>query len=528
MKTLRLSIIVILIIIGLGSNTVFAEISKSVISVNDTQYDIKFNTVNSTVDTLLPYLHSYTVNSLAMNITSDKLYNGSITMTLTKDAVANVFCIQKSDVYNYLKNNQNFFAVINSNHEENLRTAITGDNVSLTFDVQAGSKNATVINEFIGMAVSPSIDFKGIPQVGIYRPNQQIFFNGTLVDACGRHLGKETVYLTAEQFNVTKQVTSDAKGKFSINFTIPENIDSGHYQSKIEMYSKDHLSGDETLYLIVDKDGKSNIPFLFKTDFGSFEIPYHFDHGEIIDVSQYFIGNSLSVEYYATQNGTMEILFPKTLMDLVSANIGSTTVTTGYQDLTRFPERLDSENHRIFDIPVFEGKNFINIWIPKEGANAVYNNRGLQALVVNEKFYPVPYNITGGIIQNFYADPFHKQITVETIGAYGGGHLHLELPRNILDSIQSGNDSRFLVTDIPINNGLRGDTKPISYTESQTNAQTRTLEIAFPQDRSFVEIKGTQIVPEFPFAVPILLISISSMIVFYRMKFRKHGADVPV
>jgi len=133
----------------------------------------------------------------------------------------------------------------------------------------------------------------------------------------------------------------------------------------------------------------------------------------------------------------------------------------------------------------------------------------------------VPYNIVGGIIRNFYADPFYKRITVDIIGAHGGGHLHLELPRNILDSIQSGNDSRFLVTDIPIINGLRGDTKPISYTESQTSAQTRTLEIAFPQDRSFVEIKGTQVVPEFPFAIPVFLVSIASLIAFYRMRFGK-------
>jgi len=369
----------------------------------------------------------------------------------------------------------------------------------------------------MGMAVAPSMDFKGIPQVGIYRPGQQVIFNGIIVDACGRHLGEEKVYFTAEQLNVTKQVTSDLKGKFSFNFAVPENIESGHYQSKIEMYSKTQR-GAETLYLVVEKNGESNIPFLYKTDFGSFVIPYHFDYGEIIDVN---FGNALYVDYYATQNGTMDILFPKTLMDLVSENIGSTTVTSGSLHIARFPEKLDSQNHRIFDVPVFAGRNFITFEIPKEGADAVYHNAGLQVLTIDETSHLVPYNITGGIIQNFYANSFFKQITVETIGAKGGGHLHLELPRKTLDSIQDGKDSRFLVTDIPIINGLRGDTKPISYTESQTSAETRTLEIDFPQNRSLVEIKGTQIVPEFPFAIPILLIGITSLIVFYRMRFRK-------
>jgi len=502
---------------GLSSNVAFAS---SIITVNDTQYEIVFDTVNSTVSSILPYLNSYAVNSLNMNITGDKQYNGSVTLTLTKDALANIFCIPKFDVDNYLKNNNSIFALIDGIREEHIKTSSTDNNVSLTFDVQAGSKNAIITNGFVGMAVEPLVDFKGIPEVDIYRPDQQVIFNGTLVDACGRHLGEEKIYYTAEQLNVTKQVMSDSKGKFSINFTIPENTESGHYTSKIEMYSKD-LSGAKTIYLIIEKKGESNIPFLFKTDFGSFEIPYHFDHGEVIDVNQDFIENSLSIEYYATKNGTMEILFPKTLMDLVSANIGSTTVTTGYQDLTKFPERLDSENHRIFDIPVFEGKNFINIKIPKYGSDAEYNNAGLQALTIDNTFYPVPYNITGGIIQNFYANHYFKRITVETIGANGGGHLHLELPRNILDSIQNGKDTRFLVTDTLIVNGLQGDTKPAHYTESQTNADTRTLEIDFPQGRSFVEIKGTQIVPEFPFAVPVMLIGLVASIAFYSVKLRK-------
>lgn len=517
MKTLHLSIIVILVVIGLSSNAAFAS---SVITVNDTQYEIVFDTVNSTVDSILPHLNSYAVNSLNMNITGDKQYNGSVTLTLTKDALANIFCIPKFDVDNYLKNNNSIFVLIDSIREEHLRTSSTDNNVSLTFDVQAGSKNATITNGFVGMAVEPLVDFKGIPEVDTYRPDQQVIFNGTLVDACGRHLGEEKIYYTAEQLNVTKQVMSDSKGKFSINFTIPENTGSGHYTSKIEMYSKD-ISGAKTIYLIVEKKGESNIPFLFKTDFGSYEIPYHFDHGEIIDVNQDFIENSLSIEYYATQNGTMEILFPKTLMYLVSGNIDSTTVTSGSLHLTRFQEQLDSQNHRIFNIPVFEGKNFINIKIPKDGSDAEYNNAGLQALTIDSKLYPIPYNITGGIIQNFYANDYFKRITADTIGANGGGHLRLELPRNILDSIQNGKDMKFLVTDTLIVNGLQGDTKPAHYTESQTNTDTRTLEIDFPQGRSFIEIKGTQIVPEFPVAIPILLIGIISAIAFYRVRFRK-------
>jgi hypothetical protein len=517
MKTLHLSIIITCIIsIGIILPHASAVVGKLVVIVNDTQYEINYNSKYSRIDTMSTNLHSYTHNFVDMNITSDKKYNDSMTITLAKDDFANIFCMSKLDIDYFVKHYVPFFVSVDGNNE-NFTSSSPDDSISLKFNVPAGAKNATIGNEFVGMAVSPSMDFKGIPQVGIYRPGQQVIFNGTIVDACGRHLGEEKIYFTAEQLNVTKQVTSDIKGKFSINFTIPENIESGHYQSKIEMYSKTQ-SGAQTLYLVVEKNRESNIPFLYKTDFGSFVIPYDFDHGDIVDVN---FGNALYVDYYATQNGTMEILFPKTLMDLVSKNIGSTTVTSGSLHVARFPERLDSQNHRIFDIPVFAGRNFITIEIPKYGAEAVYNNAGLQVLTIDETSHLVPYNITGGLIQGFDANSYFKRITVDAIGVKGGGHLHLELPRNILDSIQDGKDSRFLITDIPIINGIQGETKPISYTESQTSAETRTLEIDFPQNRSFVEIKGTHIVPEFPFAIPVLLISIMSLIVFYRIKIRK-------
>jgi len=262
MQPLQFLIIVILVTIPLYPNIAFADISKSVISVNDTQYDITFNTENSSINKISPNLHSYVYNSLDMNITSNKQYNGSLTLTLTKDAVANIFCITRSDVDNYLKSSSAFDVRVDNNHE-NFTTSTTTDEVSLTFDIPKGSQNATIVNEFVGMAVSPLVYFKGIPQTGTYSSGQDVIFNGTLVDACGRHLGVEKVYFTAEQLNVTKEVTSDTQGKFSINFTIPANIESGNYTSKIEMYQYGlayPLSGVETLYLKVGTNNMQIVP----------------------------------------------------------------------------------------------------------------------------------------------------------------------------------------------------------------------------------------------------------------------------
>ncbi len=57
--------------------------------------------------------------------------------------------------------------------------------------------------------------------------------------------------------------------------------------------------------------------------------------------------------------------------------------------------------------------------------------------------------------------------------------------------------------------------------ETQTNTETRTLEINFPQDRSVIEITRTMIVPEFPLPAITLAISRCSLLVFYRIKLRR-------
>src|SRR3989442_5366344 len=173
MKILLMIIATFLVFITLNINSAFADTSKSIITVNDTQYQIVFNTVNSTVNTILPDLHSYMRNSLDMNITSDKVYNGSMTLTLSKDAVASVFCIRRDSVDNYVRNSQGFFAIISNNYE-NLRTSTTDDKASFTFDIQAGSKNATIVNQFVGMEVAQAVDFKGIAEAGKKRQKQQV------------------------------------------------------------------------------------------------------------------------------------------------------------------------------------------------------------------------------------------------------------------------------------------------------------------------------------------------------------------
>src|SRR6185312_5128133 len=143
---------------------------------------------------------------------------------------------------------------------------------------------------------------------------------------------------------------------------------------------------------------------------------------------------------------------------------------------------------------------------------------GLKPLDIDGNLYPVPYNITGGIIQEFYADSFTKKLTIEVIGGINGGHLQLQLSRKIMDSIQYGNDTRFVITSGTIADENK---KQLDYVETQTDPEPRTLQITFPPNQTNMEITGTMIVPEFPLPVILLTISLGSILAFCGIKLRK-------
>lgn len=514
MKTIHYSIIIAsLIICGIitisSTDLAFAEKTTSSFDVDGNQINYESTNANVTGVKFDPQSAS-----LVLDISSDKVQNGSMTLFMSQEQINTLFgkgpkC-EMSPPFNQLY-------LLVDGQESTYK--ITADKyISMKFDIPAGSEELEIIGGgIIGQGDGPRIN--GIPESDIYKPGQQVTWNGTLEDYCGNVISGATVYLDVKNItSLSQNTTTDGLGRFTINFAIPQDSESGRYKATL-MGIKQNLNAMWISTLLVQKNGESNIPFLFNTDFGSFDIPYHFDHGEIVDVSQYFAGNSMSIRYYATQNGTMEILFPKTLIDLVSGNVGTITVRTGDKYIENFPEHTDSENHRIFDIPVYEGRNFVDISMHQEGGHPAYNNSGLHVLLVGDKLYPVSYDITGGIIQNLGADVFHKKIQVETIGAPpGGGHLRLELPRNIFDSIQDGKDKKFVVTNTLINNGLLTGTKSIGYTESNTTAKSRVLEINFPQYQSITDIQGTTVIPEFPFAVPVMLTGIASLIVFTRIR----------
>ena len=164
-------------------------------------------------------------------------------------------------------------------------------------------------------------------------------------------------------------------------------------------------------------------------------------------------------------------------------------------------------------IPVTELDKAIRIQalvpVPKLETISSVKISGLKPLDASGTLYAVQYNVTGGIIEAFYADSYSKKLTIEVIGGINGGHLQLQLSRKIMDSIQLGNDTRFMATTKSVD--IANKTQLV-YVESQTNTTTRTLEFNFPQNRSSIVITGTMVIPEFPTSVVVLLVSISSLV----------------
>ncbi len=96
-------------------------------------------------------------------------------------------------------------------------------------------------------------------------------------------------------------------------------------------------------------------------------------------------------------------------------------------------------------------------------------------------------------------------------------YADIQIPRNLLDSKMGQSDAPFTVM-------VDGNITQIQEIES-TNT-TRTIHIPlrgglyYQDSDGEIVITGTSTTPEFPLAIPILLIGITSLIVFYKIKIR--------
>ena len=102
--------------------------------------------------------------------------------------------------------------------------------------------------------------------------------------------------------------------------------------------------------------------------------------------------------------------------------------------------------------------------------------------------FDVPYTINGGTIKNIQVEPKILGLVV-TIEAKRDGIMTLELPRSFIDAKKSdGVDERYLIFI---------DGSEITFEETASTRDYRTLKFAFEKEDTQIDIIGTFVIPEF-------------------------------
>jgi len=519
MKTLYLAIIAMSGIISSSVGFASADMEKSIIHVNGTQYEIDYKGTNVSVNGVSAHFHSYYDNRLDFNITSSQTQNGLMSISMSNKAAENIFCLTSREVGD-IHNSLDFTIGTDKMMPEEFSQSTNFNGISLTFDIPAGSKQVAIDHMFVGMAVADPLQFSGIPEFGIYHPGERLNFTGIVYDGCNRRLSSSDIQIHAGIPSVQDTtVQADKAGVFNTNFTIPNNTSSGRYKLELDGTSG-NMSGEFFSILLVERDNETNVSYkLGDPRLGTFVIPYHLDGGEISDIGVDPKSNLLDIRYYASHDAMLEIHIPSELMDFVGNMNDTTTLYSGLRDSVPLIEHLDSQGDRVFTLPITKGQgNVISIQGITYGKDAGYDRQGVVPVKINDTLYfPVPYNITNGSF-DITADPADNALRLRIETALDGGHLHLVLPRKLIDSVNE--DGK--VQDFTVQYWKMMDKKsPVVYHESQASNNTRTLEIDFGNGTSVMYIYGTYLVPEFPFTIPILLTGIVASVILFRMKFRK-------
>ncbi|MGI0088703.1 MAG: hypothetical protein ACREBI_12265, partial [Nitrosotalea sp.] len=479
----------------------FAYAVKTTVQANGTQYEIDYTGTNISVNEISAHFNSYYDNHLDFGITSGTTQNGSMSVYMSNEAVETIFCYPSRAIGD-IHNDGRFTISTDKKYGENFSQSTNFNGITLTFDVPAGTKKVTMDHMFAGMAVADPLQFAGIPRFGVYHQGERINFTGIVQDGCNRRLPSSEISIHAGIPPVQDVSThADKAGIFNVNFTIPGNTTSGRY--KMELDGTDgNMSGKFFSTLLVEKNNETNVPYRLEDPrLGTFVIPYHLDGGEISGIGVDPISNIMFIDYSASHDGTLEIRIPSELMDLVGTVNDTTTLYSGLRDSIPLIEHLDSKGDRVFTLPVTEGKdNVISIQGIIYGRDAGYDRQGVYPVRINDTIYfPVPYNITNGAL-DIVADPADNALELIIKTTVDGGHLHLVLPRKLIDSVnEDGRDQNFTVQYWK----MMDKTTPVVYHESQTSNNTRTLEIDFENGTNVMYIYGTYLVPEFPFAVPV-------------------------
>ena len=115
---------------------------------------------------------------------------------------------------------------------------------------------------------------------------------------------------------------------------------------------------------------------------------------------------------------------------------------------------------------------------------------------VNGTNYVISHSIEGGKILNISIDPQSKEMKI-SIQSTSNGVITIDLPRILIDAKENGSDTHYIV--LANNHG-------VNFKELST-ADYRELTVSFLNGTNTIEIKGTQVVPEFGTIVSLILLA---------------------
>jgi hypothetical protein len=123
-------------------------------------------------------------------------------------------------------------------------------------------------------------------------------------------------------------------------------------------------------------------------------------------------------------------------------------------------------------------------------------------VAVEGQQFQVDALLTTGSVAGVTVDPDSSSITVEVENATAG-ELTITLPRSLIDAKDGGTDGGFTVM-------VNGE--EVEYEETGSTETERQLTIAVPAEAGSIEIVGTRVAPEFPFAALVLAVMVAAII----------------
>ncbi|MDE1765855.1 MAG: hypothetical protein KGI27_06220 [Thaumarchaeota archaeon] len=137
-----------------------------------------------------------------------------------------------------------------------------------------------------------------------------------------------------------------------------------------------------------------------------------------------------------------------------------------------------------------------------------------KTVTVNGTNFTLNYTITGNDnkIAKINLDTAGEELVI-FMNAHSDGNFTITLPRELIDAKINGTDTTFTYHEVG------GDITAL-VTDKKSTPIDRTITIYFGAGNRVIDLVGSHVVPEFPLAIPVLLIGIISLIVFYKMKIR--------